>query len=944
MKYLLLLIALLVFFAHTPALPQTEEYHHKYDMDLKLDPKNHLLSGVLEVEFLNSENQPQEFAYFVLPANFHREKNPYVDDAVLDLDYKEGFDSGWTQILSVATADGQPLEFSLQASQPIFQNYSLAGTVLQVRLAQSLAPGARARLKIEFSTKFPQRQSGDETFRRGVYSWRFGWHPIAIPADRWRAGAWRSERYEFPAARYHVRLAVPADFQVAAGSDRQQVLEAKEGWKTLLLESEGLQRTVAFSLSKDFKLYRLEGRIPIEVYQLPGHEGTARLVAAYAAEALGFYEARFGEYARQRLVLVENPGPGLYAFAADSIIFVGSDFFRLKDLPTPGFLDRLLDFVVAHEIAHQWWGIGIGTDYNAENWLSESFAQYLSVRYFEDKYGDSGPNLFPLGEGLLEGLLKDAFGFQNLREHQIELPYILSVYDGFDEALVKPYSQLRYGNPEHQVNRLYRKGYLVLRALEGLLGRPTMEAILKEAYKRYKYKEVSSQEFAGLAEEIAQRPLQDFFQQWLYSDSFVDYWIDSIRSEKTADGYITRVSVRRQGEIVHPVTVAAITQDGERLEQSWTAEKPEDQLTFLSKSSIRIVTVDPQHLVPDPNRFNNHYPRQVRFSFGQTELPLDAIFINISPLSLSISMLDFLQIHLVLMPHPSLTQQGELSGIHLNLSGIWLIKPGRAGSFWDDLRWQMRLRWRIEGMRFPTLSGGRLRGEAYWDFTMYEHPQTGSVARSWVPANRFRLTLGVEGQEDPVGYVGLDYWRDDRPKRYQLTHLRLRTNLLDDEALFITLTAESWRRFHLAPHLYLDVGGQLGASAGSVHQLFRFTLEELQSFKDVGQLEPGNFKVYSWGRVLLPLKRDLDYSIMNMMRLTEVWTGAALRVANTWDNSQKIALAGFKAEAALELTLKIQTLLGLPFELTCGFAYPLQGFAGAARPAVYATISAEIEF
>lgn len=940
---LFLLVALLVFFDHIHALSQTEEYYPTYDIDLKLDPKNHLLSGVLEAEFLNNENQPQEFVYFVLPANFYREKNPYVDSALLDLDYEKGFYPGGTQILSVVAGDGTPLEFALKASYPIFQDYSLAETVLQVRLAQGLAPGTRARLKIEFSTKFPQRQSGDETFRRGVYMWRFGWHPILIPADRWEAGAWRFERYEFPAARYRVRLAVPADFQVAAGSDRQRVLEVQEGWKTLLLESERPQRTMALSLSKNFKVYRLEGRIPVEMHYLSEqHEGTARLVAAYVAEALGFYEARFVEYVHQRLVLVENPGSGLYAFAADGIIFVGNDFFRLKDLPIPSFLDRLLDFVVAHEVAHQWWGIGVGVDYNAENWLSESFAQYISIRYFEEKYGDSEPNLFPLGKGLLEGLLQDAIGFQNLRQHQVELPYMLAVRDGFDEALVRTLSRLRYGNPEHQIDRLYRKGYLVLRALEGLVGRPTLEAILKETYKRFNYKQVSSQEFADLAEKIAQRPLQNFFQQWLYSDSFVDYSIDSTHSEKTADGYITRISVRRRGEIVHPVTVAAITQDGERLEQSWTAERPEDQLLFLSKSPIRIVTVDPQNIVPDPNRLNNHYPRQLQFSFGQTKLPLDAIFINISPLSLSLTLLDSLQINLVLMPRP--TPEGELSGIDWNLLGTWLIKPGRAGSFWDDLRWQMLLRWRVEGMQLPMLSGGRLRGEAHWDFTIYEHPKTGSVARSWVPANRLRLTLGVEGQEDPVGYVGLDYWRDDRPKRYQLTHLRLRTNLLDEEALFMTLTVESWRRFRLAPHFYLDAGGQLGVSVGPVHQLFRFTLEELQSFKDVGQLEPGNFKAYSWGRVLCPLTRDLDYSIMNLMRLTEVWAGVVLRVANTWNDARRITFAGFKAEAALELTLKVQTLLDLPFELTYGFAYPLQGFAGAVRPTVYATASAEIGF
>jgi aminopeptidase N len=49
--------------------------------------------------------------------------------------------------------------------------------------------------------------------------------------------------------------------------------------------------------------------------------------------------------------------------------------------------DSLLEVTVAHEVAHQWWAIGVGSDSQRAPWLDESLTNYSAMIYFEDRYG-----------------------------------------------------------------------------------------------------------------------------------------------------------------------------------------------------------------------------------------------------------------------------------------------------------------------------------------------------------------------------------------------------------------------------------------------------------------------------------------------------------------------------------------------------------------------------
>lgn len=50
-------------------------------------------------------------------------------------------------------------------------------------------------------------------------------------------------------------------------------------------------------------------------------------------------------------------------------------------------LDTLFEATIAHEVAHQWWAIGVGSDSIRAPWVDESLTNYSTITYWEDRYG-----------------------------------------------------------------------------------------------------------------------------------------------------------------------------------------------------------------------------------------------------------------------------------------------------------------------------------------------------------------------------------------------------------------------------------------------------------------------------------------------------------------------------------------------------------------------------
>lgn len=867
-----------------------------------LDLKARTLIGTEDVTVPAGATQ----ATFLLIGNLDREANPNLGGREIDAAYPFGFQTTSTTVSSVEAVQSEgttALSFHMIALPPDFQTYSLADTVLVVELPQT---SGAVRLRLHFTTRFPQRRSGDQEIDDGTFIWRFGWAPVLMAnqeglreVDGVLATASGDPLpLEFPAADYSARITVAKGVVLASGADcveESATTDAPD--RTYTLTFDGPARAVALAAGPDLQTYSLSAlSTPITVYFLPGHEETARLLATYAWDILERFEQRFGPYPRKRLTIVEDPSPNGVSMAADGVVFMSSLFFTHRNVTLPGILNRLCEFVLSHEIAHQWWGIGVGVDLAAQDWLSEGLAQYAAVSDFEARYGGSGPNLFPIEQaGILQNLVESQFGFMNLREHQIELPYLMAVERGFDEALVKPLSQVQYENATQE--RLYDKGYLVARTLASAIGQQTFDVGLKDAASTYMHGTMTAAQLEAALENASGSSLETLFDTWVYSSATVDYGIEIISQKRTGAAYETSVEVTRSGGCPQPVVVQVTLESGETLREDWDGATSSATLTFDTTEPVVSATIDPDQQTLDRDRLNNHTPVKFVAATNGNAYPLDAYLVrpDFASQGMSISYLD--RIRLSLGQGAASVEIYDGRSQHVYLSG--------------------------------TRKGGGMTLSFAYDYTVYQAGKIGLPGTYFEP----RATFSLAGYHTVTGAGALDYLRLGVTELPTVSSSRTSTVSLDlvpNGSGRVSLSA--FDEVRLFPQVYLQGRATVGTSFGALPSALRFDLPELMSFgfyqngKWVATHFYGDQKLYGQLALDVTLPGMTSYDLLGVAMVDGLSARVYVSCGMTWTTLGGFGTTAPNVEAGIEGDFDVSALGGLlPFQARVGYAMPIMG-------------------
>jgi len=921
-------LAILLGLASIAALGDGSDTYSIYDIRVTLDPSAQTLVGTEQVDYINDTDHSVNELLFQLIANTGAEPNPYLHPAVLDTQYVSGFDPTWTQIHHVTDASGNPLSYHLEPLPPVMQTYSLDNGILSIPLATPLAPGERITVMIGFETRFAHARTLDQCVYRDTYVWRFGWNPIAVPPST------RDGGFTLPAAEYRVELAVPDAYRVLGGADRQTVLGSTSGLTTYLMTSDHAVRSVPLVIGSELGIvHSTWNGVDLEAAYLPGDETSARLALSYAEEILAAHSERLGPFGYERFVIVDSPTPGFYGMAADGMILIGRSLARLKDMPVLGVYDRLFEYLLAHETAHLWWGIGIGTDFDAENWISEGFAEYVSISYFETTHGEFEPNVLShLGDGLLEDVISEQFGYLNLRQHFSEAMYVDLLRLDFDEAIIQPMADVGYANG--QTVRTYNKGYLVLRALEALIGRETLEAVLVEANTLWRGRTLTVEVFEQLAEDVSGKDLSAFFDGWLHGDDRFDVGVDGFEIVRSDLGFSTAIQLRHDG-IVLPVTVRTTLADQSIIESDWLPDCcTTSSLNLETSAPVVSVHVDPNEMLPDGNRFDNHYPRQILIDHPfrpdtapPIGRPLDAYVIDIQPMGVSGSFRNDHMWSISVLPH---IDQGDTPGELADAFGAWDLTGMFAADI--DRRLSYSARADISALDIAGLSGDlnvlfttHVRG--------FTHPQIGSTGTYWYPTSRLDLTIGVRGPvTQAIPFASVSIIRSDPFELLMNNAITLQAGIPGfGSDPFVILRGSAEKRFRLAALFYIDITAEFGGSLlDTVPTDFMFSMERLQAFA----LPPaGIHQMFGRARLSLPpIARDDGYAIFNLTRLEDVAAGAYIQGGRTWGGCDRTCESGIRLEAGGLITLRFDGFLGSMIQFSIGYAYPLIGPEGVGTP------------
>jgi aminopeptidase N len=151
---------------------------------------------------------------------------------------------------------------------------------------------------------------------------------------------------------------------------------------------------------------------------------------------------------------------------------------------------RKSESLIAHEIAHQWFGNMATEKSFAHLWLSEGFATYMTILYMESRYGaDTAISM--------------------LREDREQVIAYAAKSNNPVVDSISSYMALLNTNS-------YQKGGWVLHMLRRQLGDSVFQKSIHNYYAAYAGKNADTKDFQNIVEKTSGRDLSQFFKQWLY--------------------------------------------------------------------------------------------------------------------------------------------------------------------------------------------------------------------------------------------------------------------------------------------------------------------------------------------------------------------------------------------------------------------------------------------
>ncbi len=145
------------------------------------------------------------------------------------------------------------------------------------------------------------------------------------------------------------------------------------------------------------------------------------------------------------------------------------------------------EYVLVHELAHQWFGDSVSLARWSDIWLNEGFATYAEMLWVEHLHGSAA--------------------------------YREEVANRTQAARIAGYGPPGTPPPDDLFNgSVYQRGGLLLAALRDEIGDDAFFTTLRVYSDRFADANATTQDFIALAEEVAGRDLGVFFDVWLYGD------------------------------------------------------------------------------------------------------------------------------------------------------------------------------------------------------------------------------------------------------------------------------------------------------------------------------------------------------------------------------------------------------------------------------------------
>jgi aminopeptidase N len=474
--------------------------------------------------------------------------------------------------VTLLTLDAVGLQIASVQISEIAQPFEYDGEQLHIYLTEATQTGKPIVLSIAYSVEQPQR---------GLYFISPTADYPHKPTQVWTQGEDEDSRYWFPCFDYpgqlatsEIRVRVPKPLLAISNGVLVETQEDGDA-KIYHWRQEQVHPSYLMALAVgDFAELQDEWQgIPVTYYVEKGREADARRTMGKTPEMLEFFSKTFG---------YRYPYPKYAQVCVEDFIFGGMENTSTTLLTDRCLLDeraaldnRAAENLVAHELAHQWFGDLVVIKHWSHAWIKEGMATYSEVLWTENQLGAEEAAYYRLNEAR-NYLAEDASRYRR--------PIVTHVYR---EAI------------ELYDRHLYEKGACVYHMIRAELGDELFFKTIHTFVQDHAHQTVETVDLLRAIDKATGRNLQFLFDQYVFRGGHPDY---KVAYSWDGDSHLAKITITQTQ-----------AKDGDKSSKSGLFDlKIAIGFGYLTQTGTQAGTQTSTQIAEEPPQFSHHKTFTVR--------------------------------------------------------------------------------------------------------------------------------------------------------------------------------------------------------------------------------------------------------------------------------------------------------------------------------------------
>src|SRR3989344_1620115 len=296
---------------------------------------------------------------------------------------------------------------------------------------------------------------------------------------------------------FDVRLIIPGDHVAISNTIESEIAEHSPGYKIVTFEPTPKMSTYLLALIVG-KFEHIEVKtkagVKVRVFTTFGKKHQAKFALNTAKKCLEFYEDYFGiPYPLPSLDLIAIPD-----FASGAMENWGAVTYRETALLVDEELSSTVNkqwvaLVIAHELAHMWFGNLVTMEWWTHLWLNEGFASYIEYLAVDKIFPEW--HIWTQFAYMDHAKALELDGLKNTHPIEVKVHHPSEISEIFDAVS-------------------YQKGSSIIRMLAGYLGEDVFRDGLRHYLKKHQYANATTEDLWRAFEHVSGKPVRQIMKNW----------------------------------------------------------------------------------------------------------------------------------------------------------------------------------------------------------------------------------------------------------------------------------------------------------------------------------------------------------------------------------------------------------------------------------------------